>query len=87
MLYKKIEIEVIVRADESDSVIGALNATLDRLEEKHEIFGGGIETVAVEHSGTRRKSALVHTLEAGETAVAAVRMAGGKIADALRMVI
>jgi hypothetical protein len=87
MLYKKIEIEVIVLADDADSVVSALNGTLDRLEEKHEIFGGSIETIPVEHTSTRRKSALAHTLDAGGTAVAAVRSAGGKVANALRAVI
>jgi hypothetical protein len=57
------------------------------LDEKYELFGGGIETVSVEHKGTRRRSALTHTIDAGQTAVAAVRMAGGKVADALRAVI
>ena len=87
MVYKKIEVEVIVRAEDADSVVAALNDTLDCLEEKHEIFGGGIETVGVKHSGTRRKSALVHTLDAGGTAISALRMAGGKVADAFRAVI
>jgi hypothetical protein len=87
MVYKKIEVEVIVRADESDSVVTALNVALDRLEEKHEIFGGGIETVAVEHKGTHRKSALDHTLDAGHTAIGAIRLARGKVADAFRAVV
>ena len=39
---------------------------IDQLEEGHEIFGGDIETAPVEHSGTRRKSALRHTLDAGD---------------------
>ena len=50
-----------------------LNAALDQLEEKHTLFGGGIETVAFEHPGTRRRSALAHTRAAGETAVKAAR--------------
>jgi hypothetical protein len=87
MRYKKIEIEVIVHADESDAVVAALNATLDKLEAKHEIYGGGIATIPVEHQGTRRKSALMHTLDAGGTAVAAVRMAREKVANAFRSVI
>jgi hypothetical protein len=64
-----------------------VNCALDGLEEKHEIFGGGVETVTVEHKGTRRRSALTHTIGAGQTAIAAVRMAGGKVADACRAVI
>ncbi len=72
MLYKKINVELIVVADEADAVVAELNATLDVLEERHTLFGGGIETVAVEHSGTKR-SALAHTMAAGETAVRAAR--------------
>ena len=87
MHYRKIEIELIVAEDEAEPVVNQLNAALDGLEAKYEIFGGGIETVAVEHKGTRRRTALTHTIDAGQTAVAAVRMAGGKVADAFRAVI
>jgi hypothetical protein len=68
MLYRKINMELIVIEDEAEAVIAELNAALDRLEEKHTIFGGDIETVAVEEPGTRRKSALDHTIAAGESA-------------------
>jgi hypothetical protein len=51
-----------------------LNAALDRLEERHTLFGGGIETVAFEHTGTRKRSALAHTMAAGETAEGAAMM-------------
>ena len=73
MLYKKINVELIVVADEAEAVVAELNAALDRLEERHTLFGGGIETVAVEHPGKRKRSALAHTKAAGETAVRAVR--------------
>ena len=73
MLYKKINVELIVVADEAEAVVAELNTALDRLEETHTLFGGGIETVAVEHSGTRKRSALAHTMAAGETAVRAAR--------------
>jgi hypothetical protein len=87
MVYKKINMELIVVADEADSVVAELNATLDRLEEKHTIFGGGIDSVSVEHRGTRKKTALMHTRAAGETAVGALRTAGEKVAGALRVII
>ena len=54
MLYKKINVELIVVADEADAVVAELNAALDRLEERQTLFGGGIETVAffrVSHVG------------------------------------
>lgn len=85
--YKKINLEVIVVADEADAVVAKLNSAVDGLEEEHEIFGGDIETVTIEHRGTRRKSALVHTREAGETAIAAVKKAGESVASALKVVI
>jgi hypothetical protein len=72
MLYKKINVELIVVADEAEAVVAELNAAFDRLEETHTLFGGGIETVAVDHPGTRKRSALAHTIAAGETAVRAV---------------
>ena len=50
-------------------------------------FGGGIETVAFEHRGTRKRSALAHTLAAGETVAGAVRAARDSVTDALRAVI
>jgi hypothetical protein len=87
MIYKKIDVELIVAADEAEAVVAELNAALDRMEEVHTIFGGGIETVAVEHRGTRRRSALMHTLAAGETAAVALRAASKSVAGAFRMII
>jgi hypothetical protein len=87
MLYKKINVELIVVADEAEAVVTDLNAALDRLEEKHTLFGGGIETVPVEHRGTRRRSALAHTMAAGETVAGAVRTARDSVIVALRTVI
>jgi hypothetical protein len=84
MLYKRINVELIVIADEAEAVAAELDAALDRLEERPTLFGGGIEIVAVEHPGTRKRSALAHTLAAGETAVRAARES---LAVALRAVI
>lgn len=56
-------------------------------KEKHMLFGGGIQCVAFEHLGVRRKSALAHTMDAAGTAVAAVRNARKSVAVALRAVI
>jgi hypothetical protein len=79
--------ELIVFAEDAEAVGEELSAALDRLEERHTIFGGGIETVAVEHRGTRKRSALMHTVAASEKAAVAVRAAGEKVAAALREVI
>jgi hypothetical protein len=87
MLYRKINIELIVVEDDAEAVVEELNEALDRLEVEHTIFGGEIETVAVEDPGTQRRSAFTHTKAAGETAAAAVKKAGEKVADALRKVI
>jgi hypothetical protein len=87
MAYKKINLELIVFADDAEAVVTGLNAALDRLEERHTIFGGGIEMVGVEHRETRKRSALMHARAAGETAVAALRMASEKAAGALKDVI
>jgi len=87
MLYKKINLELIVPADEADAVVVELNAALDRMEERYTLCGGGTETVLIEHSGIRRKSALSHTLAAGKTAVAAVKMARERVASAMHLVI
>jgi hypothetical protein len=87
MLYKKINVELIVVADEAEAVVAELNATLDRLEEGHTLFGGGIETVSIEHPGTRKRSALAHTMAAGETVAGALRTARESVTVALRAVI
>ena len=87
MLYKKINVELIVVADEAEAVVTGLNAALDRLEEKHTLFGGGIETLPVRHRGTRKRSALAHTVAAGETVVGAVKAARDSLGVALRAVI
>jgi hypothetical protein len=87
MGYRKINLELIVFADDTDAVVEELKADLDRLEERHTIFGGGIESVAVEHRGTRKKTALMHTSAAGEKAVHAVKAASDRVANALREII
>ena len=87
MLYKKITVELIVVADEADAVVTGLNDALDQLEERHTLFGGGIEAVAFEHPETRKRSALAHTMAAGETVAVAVRAASEGVAVALRAVI
>lgn len=87
MTYKKINVELVVIADEADAVVAELNSAIDRLEEEHMIFGGDIETVDIQHRETRKKSALMHTLEAGETAVLAIRRARETVTGALRQII
>ncbi|MGA8162538.1 MAG: hypothetical protein WA374_09700 [Acidobacteriaceae bacterium] len=87
MDYRKINIELVVFADEADAVVAELNSAIDRLEEAHAVFGGDIETVAFRKNSTRRKSALMHTLAAGGAAVGAVKLAGDKIVGAYRKVI
>ncbi len=87
MQYKKINVELIVVADEADVVVAELNVALDRLEERHELFGGDIETVAVEHPGSRKRSALAHTMAAGETVAVALKAARESVTVALRAVI
>jgi hypothetical protein len=87
MLYKKINVELIVVADEAEAVIAELNTALDRLEQKHTLFGGEIETVAFEHPGPRKRSALGHTLAAGETVADAFKVARRSMTVALRAVI
>jgi hypothetical protein len=87
MLYKKINVELIVAADEAQEVVAALNSSLDRLEEKHTLFGGEIETVAFEHRGTRKRSALAHTIATGESVALALRTARESVAIALRAVV
>ena len=87
MLYKKITLELIVAADEAQDVVAALNSSLDRLDEKHALFGGEIETVDFEHRGTRRKSALAHTIAAGGTVAGALKTARESVAVALRAVV
>lgn len=87
MVYRKINLELVVFADEAESVIAELTSAIDRLEDKHTIFGGEIETQEVQHTGTRRQSALTHALGAGNKAAAAMRLAGSKVATAYKAVI
>jgi hypothetical protein len=87
MLYKKITLELIVPADEAGGVICELGLALDGMEERYTLFGGGTETLLIEHSGVRRKSALLHTVAAGKTAFAAVKMARERVTTALHLVI
>jgi hypothetical protein len=87
MIYRNINIELIVIEQEAEAVVEELNTALDRLEAEHTIFGGEIETAPIEHPGARRRSAFTHTMAAGETAASAVKAAGVKVVEALRKVI
>lgn len=87
MGYEKISIELVVFSEEADAVVSELNSAIDSIEESHTLFGGAIETAPMEHSGTRRKSALSHTLDARDTATDAVKSATQKVVDAYKKVI
>ena len=87
MKYQKIDLELIVFSEERDAVVAELNSAIDRLEETHTIFGGGVDTFPIEHSGARRKSALRHVFDAGDTATSAVKLAAQKVADAYKKVV
>jgi hypothetical protein len=65
MLYKKINIDLIVPADEAEAVVAGLNASLDVLEEKHTLFGGRSKplTSSTEEHGKDRRSR-IHWLRA-----------------------
>ncbi len=87
MGYQKINVEMAVFSEDADAVVAELNLTIDRLEETHTIFCGEIDTVPVAHSGSRRKSALRHTLDAGSTATSALKSAVQNVVDAYKKVI
>jgi hypothetical protein len=87
MLYKKINLELIVPADEAGGVICELGLALDQMEERYTLFGGGTETVLIEHSGNRRKSALSYTVAAGKTAVSAIKTVRECVTSAMHLVI
>ena len=87
MLYKKINLELIVPADEAGGVICELGLALDQMEDRYTLFGGGMETLLIEHSGSRRKSALAHTLSAGKTVAGAVKIARQRVTSAMHLVI
>ena len=87
MKYQKLTIEIVVFPEDADAVIAALNSAMDRIGETHTIFGGEIETTPIEHSGARRKSALKHVVDAGNTAASAVRLAAQKVTGACKKVI
>ena len=87
MLYKKLNVELIVIADEAEAVVAELDAALDRLDDRYTVFGGGIETVAFKHSGIPKRSALAHTIAAAGTTAVALRTARKSVAVALHTVI
>ena len=87
MRYKKISVELIVSADDADDFVNDLNGVLDQLDKSHILFGGEVATVTFNHPGKRRRSALAHTLAAGETVAVALRSTGKHIGDAVRAVI
>jgi hypothetical protein len=87
MRYKKINVELVVLAEEADAVVSELNASLDRLDEQHTLFGGEIEAVPLEHGGSKKRSALMHTIAAGESVAVALSRTRNTVAAALRTVV
>jgi hypothetical protein len=87
MRYKKINVELVVLAEEADAVVSELNASLDRLDEQHTLFGGEIEAVPFEHGGSKKRSALMHTIAAGESVAVALSRTRNTVAAALRTVV
>lgn len=87
MGYEKINVELVVFSEEADAVVSMLNSAIDSIEESHTVFGGAIETVPVDHRGTRRKSALMHTLDARNAATDAMKSAAKKVVDAYKKVV
>jgi hypothetical protein len=85
--YQKLTVEMVVFPEDAEAVIAALNSAIDRIEETRTVFGGEIETTPIEHSGTRRKSALRHAVDAGNTAISGVRLAAHNVTAAYRKVI
>jgi hypothetical protein len=75
MLYKKkINVELIVVADEAEEVVAELNARLDTLEERPHFLAEDRDR-RVRLPGTPKRSALAHTRAAGESVAIAVRVA------------
>ncbi|HEY2472458.1 MAG TPA: hypothetical protein VGI45_32030 [Terracidiphilus sp.] len=87
MTYQKINLELVVFSEEADAVVSELNSAIDWIEESHAIFGGAIETIPVDHSGTRRISALRHALDARKVASAAVRVTAHKVLNVYKKAI
>jgi hypothetical protein len=87
MLYKKINLELIVPAEEAEEVVANLDAALDLMEDRYTLFGGSTESVLIEYTGVRRKSALSHSTAAGKTAIGAVKTAKVHVVAALRLVV
>jgi hypothetical protein len=87
MEYKRITVELVVFSDEAEAVGAELTAALDRLEEKHTLFGGDVETVPCEHPVARRRSALGHTLAGLGKAADGLKIARKSVGVAIRAVI
>lgn len=87
VLYKKINIELVVAADDAQAVVTELNTALDRMDDRYTLFGGQFEAVPFEHRETRKRSALGHTIAAGESVADALRTTRKSIALAVREVV
>ena len=87
MLYKKINVELMVVADEADAVVAKRDAALDLMEERHTLFGGGLEIRLSSTQEHQKRSALAHTIGAGKTLAVALRTTRQSVAAALRAVV
>jgi hypothetical protein len=75
MQYKKVNVELVVVADEAEAMVASLNLSLDRLGERLALFSVEIETTAVERTKASRRSGLARTIAAGELVAAAPKTA------------
>jgi hypothetical protein len=75
-------------SEDADAVVTQLNSiqrsTGSKRRTRFSAFGGGIESVPVAHNEIRRKSALRHTLDAGNAATSAVKLAAQNISRCLQ---
>ena len=86
MQYRKINVELVVEAEETVAVVADINDALDRIEEKRALFGGDIQIAPVRHPSRRKRSAFAHTTAAGETVTDALRVTCDGLASALHAV-
>jgi len=79
--------ELFVDSDVADVIVSQLNVVPDQLEETHTISSGDIETAIFNQLRKRRRSALGHTLAAGETVAGALKSTSKQIGNPVRAVI
>ena len=87
MAYQRINLELVVFADEADAIVAELMSSIDKVGATYSVFGGEVERGEFKPSETQNRSALMHTIRAAGMTADGMKLAAGKVAQAYKKLI